>query len=165
MKLISHRGNLDKPGGKLGLYSSATSTNLYGLIPENSIELIKNRILEDYDVEVDIFVINNKIYLGHDGPQEEIDKGFLEKYSARLLLHLKNPEALAEFRYSQSKFHYFAHDKDPYTISSFGIPICYPGICPVPNSILMKCENFYIPQGLPLYGLCSDYISYYKENV
>ena len=54
--LISHRGNTV---GKLELY-------------ENEPSYIHKTLLEGFDVEVDIWYIENNWYLGHDNPQYKI---------------------------------------------------------------------------------------------
>jgi len=50
MRLISHRGNIN---GK-------------NLERENSFPYIQEALQLGYEVEIDIWVINNEVYLGHD---------------------------------------------------------------------------------------------------
>ena len=57
MILISHRGNID---GKFESY-------------ENEPNYIDNAIKEGYEVEVDVWYIDNILYLGHDKPQYDVD--------------------------------------------------------------------------------------------
>ena len=45
---------------------------------ENSPDYIMEAISLGFYAEIDVWVINDKIYLGHDGPQYEIQKDFLE---------------------------------------------------------------------------------------
>ena len=73
--LISHRGNID---GK---------TN-----QENKPEYIKKALFHGFNVEIDVWYIDNKYYLGHDLPQYEIEEDFLQ--NASLWCHAKNIEAL-----------------------------------------------------------------------
>ena len=56
MILISHRGNLN------------------GKIPENENcpDYIDKAIHSGYDVEIDIWMIDNELFLGHDGPQYKV---------------------------------------------------------------------------------------------
>ena len=56
MNLISHRGNIDGPQ----------------LDKENSPNYINEAIEAGYNVEIDIWFVNNKWYLGHDNPTYEI---------------------------------------------------------------------------------------------
>ena len=58
MVLISHRGNL-------------TGSNPER---ENSQTYIQEALNKGFNVEVDVWVVNNQIYLGHDAPQYLIDK-------------------------------------------------------------------------------------------
>ena len=50
MKLIAHRGNLHGPNPD----------------KENSTDYINEAIESGYNVEIDVWFINNKWYLGHD---------------------------------------------------------------------------------------------------
>ena len=87
MFLISHRGNIN------------------GAQPnqENSINYILKGIDLGYDVEVDVWFINNSFYLGHDKPQYKINYKFL--INDKLWCHAKNINALIEM--SKYPIHYF----------------------------------------------------------
>jgi hypothetical protein len=74
MILISHRGNID---GKKPHF-------------ENSPSYIDEAIELGYDVEVDLWLVNDKFYLGHDEPQYEIDFKWIEDRDDRLWVHCKN---------------------------------------------------------------------------
>ena len=60
MKLISHRGYINGPNKT----------------EENSPEHILNAINNGYDVEIDVWFIDDKWYLGHDNPTYEIKYHF-----------------------------------------------------------------------------------------
>ena len=62
MKLISHRGNVSSINPLL----------------ENSPEYI-DKALVDYDVEIDIRLINGNLMLGHDTCQYKVEKSWLLK--------------------------------------------------------------------------------------
>ena len=49
--------------------------NLYGPDPEreNTIEVISEALALGYDVEIDIWLVDGKLYLGHDEPTYLID--------------------------------------------------------------------------------------------
>ena len=81
MKIISHRGNLN------------------GRFPEkeNSLPYIREAILNGFDVEVDVWVINSQIYFGHDSPQYLITLEDLNKIKEKIWFHCKNLEALYFF--------------------------------------------------------------------
>ncbi|MGA0351970.1 MAG: hypothetical protein ACO3MF_04430, partial [Acholeplasmataceae bacterium] len=65
MRLIAHRGNIN--GKKLSL--------------ENNPNYIKDAIIKGYDAEIDVWFVGEKFILGHDEPQYEINKSFLQDYS------------------------------------------------------------------------------------
>ncbi len=154
MKLYSHRGNLD---------------NVYPL-RENVTNYIEYAIKQGFNVEVDVWSINDKIFLGHDGPTNPISHDELLKHSEKLLIHCKNPEILhflTSLHVISNMFcpyHFFWHENDRYTLTNRGIPVIFPGQQPIDNAILMKAEHFLITDEVKkrCYGLCSDYISYYK---
>ena len=77
MHLISHRGNID------GISKL-----------ENQPDYIDSAIELGYDVEVDIWYIGGKIYLGHDLGQYQIDINWLNERSDKLWIHCKNHPAL-----------------------------------------------------------------------
>ena len=56
MILISHRGNVD------GIYPEMENNPIY----------INKALNSGYDVEIDVWCIDNRWYLGHDSPQYEI---------------------------------------------------------------------------------------------
>ena len=72
MIFISHRGNLDGQDKE----------------NENKPEQIMKVLDLGYYVEIDVWLINSDIYLGHDSPQYKIDKLFL--LNDRLICHAKN---------------------------------------------------------------------------
>jgi hypothetical protein len=61
MHFISHRGNITRANRSL----------------ENSVGYILSA-LNDYDVEIDVWLKNNCYYLGHDGPSYLIEPEFLK---------------------------------------------------------------------------------------
>ena len=89
MILISHRGNLN---GKI-------------VERENHPDYIDEAINLGYDVEIDIWVVEGYIFLGHDRPDTKIDIGWLTDRSDKLWIHFKNTDALEYFHGSQ--FNYF----------------------------------------------------------
>lgn len=77
--IISHRGNIDGPNEDL----------------ENTVEYIREAA-KKFRVEIDVWYIDGKFFLGHDKPGDEIDKLFL--LSDALIVHCKNYEALVELK-------------------------------------------------------------------
>ena len=138
MKLISHRGNV------------------FGAIlsKENTPQYISTAIESGYDVEIDVWVIDEKIYLGHDNPELEIDPKFLE--NDKFWCHAKNIEALTYM--SHRNIHHFWHEEDQYTLTSKNFIWTYPERSLTKNSIAVwrDAEDGPIPKNC--YGICSDFV-------
>jgi len=146
MIYISHRGNIS--GQNIDL--------------ENSPNYAVNALSSGYDVEVDVWFLDDKFYLGHDNPDHHVSKNFLLQKG--LWCHAKNILALFEMSNLDIE-HYFWHQKDCVTLTSSGYLWTFPGkeltkksICVMPE--LMKNTNK-INQCA---GICSDIISNYKMH-
>ena len=72
--LISHRGNIN---GRFESY-------------ENEPNYIDKAISNGFDVEIDMWWIDGKTFLGHDIPQYEVDDKWLEERMDKLWIHCKN---------------------------------------------------------------------------
>jgi hypothetical protein len=144
MKLISHRGNLN------------------GRIPqrENHPDYIDEAIQAGYDVEIDIWLNDGVLYLGHDAIQYEVSQLWLNQRVNKLWIHCKDTNAIEWFQ-RMGGFNYFWHQEDTLTLTSRGHIWVYPGKQPVNGSIAVMPEihNDKISQ---CFGVCSDYIKNYK---
>lgn len=136
MKIISHRGNLY---GKKIEY-------------ENTPNYIEQAFYAGFDVEVDLWFIDDNFYLGHDIPIHLIESSWLISNSNFLWCHAKNIEAF--YKLFCLKLNCFWHEKDKITITSKGIPWCYPGTF-VKNGITVCLETAKIDKNI--YGICTDY--------
>jgi hypothetical protein len=145
MILISHRGNTEGPNPS----------------QENNPKYIDLALHLNYDVEIDLWIKDGKLFLGHDNPQYEIDFHWIGFRKDKLWLHCKNIEAV-EFCYSQSKLNYFWHDTDTLTITSKGFLWAYPGKQPIKESIAVLPE-LYKDDVSSCIGICSDFISNYNH--
>lgn len=134
MKIISHRGNLRGPSEE-----------------ENTPPQIYKALTRGFECEIDLWVADNKLMLGHDAPQSEIDTEFLE--TPGLWIHAKNFNAL-EFL-QKTTLNYFWHDKDAATITSHGIIWCYPGNFTPSGITVLQGNNTNIQD--KCYGVCTDY--------
>ena len=141
MFLISHRGNIEGPNKE----------------KENNPDYILRALEKNFHVEIDIWVKQNQIFLGHDDPTYKVTLNFIKNNS--IWCHAKNFEALLYIR--ENNCHFFWHQNDKYTITSKGYIWAYPGetiskdaICVLPESFNWKVE--------PCAGICSDYIIDYK---
>ena len=142
MFLISHRGNIN----------GADKTK------ENSINYILKAIDLGYNVEVDVWFIDNFFYLGHDKPQYKINYNFLT--NKKLWCHAKNLNALIEM--SNYSIHYFWHDKDDFTLTSKNYIWAYPSKNVNKNTIAVLPE-IYNTDVSECKGVCSDYIIKYAK--
>lgn len=142
-KIISHRGNI-----------SGTNKQL-----ENSPEYLLEAVKQGFDVEIDVWYVNKKYYLGHDWPQYFVTKNFISSIPA--WCHAKNIDAMEQLK--EDGFHYFWHQKDDYTLTSKGIPWCYPnhynkhGITVYLDKANININEF---RGI---GICTDYCLMYKS--
>jgi hypothetical protein len=144
--LISHRGNLVGPNPER----------------ENSQSYIQEALDKGFDVEIDVWVIENKIYLGHDTPQYNIEEIWLQLHNKHLWIHCKNINAVNYFSSKLKLFNYFWHETDTITLTSLNYIWAYPGKQPIKNSIAVMPEinNDNINECI---GICSDYIQNYKK--
>jgi len=146
MILISHRGNINGPDPEL----------------ENKPEYIDTAIYLGYDVEIDVQIIYNEIYLGHDRPQYKINIEWIYVRINKLWVHCKNIEAIEFFSYieNNNKINYFWHQEDTVTLTSKRYVWAFPGKQPIKNSIAVLPEIYKDPVN-QCTGVCSDYISKY----
>ena len=135
MILIAHRGNLN---GK---------TNR-----ENQPEYIQEALVQDFDVEIDVWYIEDEFWLGHDIPQYKIEENFLE--NPRLWCHAKSIDTLYKMT-SNSLIHCFWHQEDDVTLTSRGYLWTYPGKQLTKKSICVLPEKRFEAE---MAGGCSDYI-------
>lgn len=141
---ISHRGNIN------GKIESS----------ENNPDYIDLALSKGYDVEVDVWVINKTLSLGHDYPQYEIDLNWFIHRMGKLWIHCKNIDAVVYFKNSNYNFNYFWHQQDDITLTSHNFIWAYPGKQPIDNSISVLPEinndNTEVCS-----GVCSDFIENY----
>lgn len=107
MKIISHRGCT------VGADSFA----------ENTPEQINKALKLGFDVEVDVWGEDGDLYLGHDSPKHATSLIYLT--NPKLWCHAKNYNALVTLL---PHAHVFWHQNDDVTLTSRGIPWCFPGV-------------------------------------
>lgn len=150
MKLIAHRGNI----------------NGRNLKAENRPDYIDCTIQLEYDVEIDIWKTNKKLFLGHDTPQYEITIDWINDRSHVLWVHCKNVEVLEFLNnyIAPAEINYFWHETDTVTLTSKKYIWAHPGKQPIKNSIAvmpeLNQENVFDCK-----GICSDFISNYKDKL
>ena len=144
MRLISHRGNLDGKDSKR----------------ENNPIYIEDCLKLGFDVEIDVRYIDNKFYLGHDKPEQEVSFKWLN--TSGLWIHSKTIETISELAGCHN-INTFFHDSDECTLTTFGWIWTYPG-----KLLVNKFSIAVLPETIENYdikhagGICSDYIIKYK---
>ena len=136
MILISHRGNLN---GKTD--------------DENKPKYIEEAISQGFDVEVDVWYIDNQFWLGHDKPQYKVSDGFLEH--PNLWCHAKNIDALYVMN-TNYHIHCFWHQEDDVTLTSMGYLWSFPDEQLTDKSICVMPKK--VDKSIDCYGVCTDYV-------
>lgn len=144
MIIISHRGNINGPDP----------------IKENTIDQIDLAYDLGYQVEIDIWFINDTWYLGHDKPETQIKFKWIKKRRKWLWCHAKNLEAIYEL--NKNKMHCFWHENDKMTITNRGIYWCYPGVYIKNGITVIKGQDFCF-QHINIKGICTDYPLLFDE--
>ena len=137
MLIISHRGNTLGPNPEFENH------------PDRIID-----VTNTYDCEIDVWVVDDKIFLGHDKPQYEVKKEFL--FNQRLWCHAKNLQALHYLLSLNVKCFY--HNVDDYTLVSNGLIWAYPGMPVNCKSIIVDKSKDWRLNNYKCYGVCVDYI-------
>ena len=143
MILISHRGNID------GAYPTFENNPVY----------INKAVHCGFDVEIDVWCVDNRWYLGHDSLQHEVTLSYLK--NDKFWCHAKNIEALYGML-EEGDIHCFWHQEDDVTLTSNNYMWTYPNKELHPKSICVLPEKHgLIPEGVA--GICSDHILKYRE--
>lgn len=145
MIYISHRGNLK---GR-------------NVERENQPEYIDEAINAGFDVEIDMWWVDGRIYLGHDEPQYEVDDMWLSHRADKLWVHCKNVELLNWVR--STTLHYFWHEEDTLTLTSKQYMWVYPGKQPIVGSIAVMPE-IHNDKIKKCAGVCSDFVEDYRKK-
>lgn len=137
MRIISHRGNIDGPNTSM----------------ENSPELITQALNLGFDVEIDVWLTDHGLQLGHDNPTYSVDVNFIK--NNRVWCHAKNLSALEYML--DNNIQCFWHQDDDRTITSSGYIWTHSDCSELgPKSIACWING----QGQPptnCYGICTDY--------
>ena len=146
MILISHRGNID---GRI-------------IEKENTTTYIDDAIKLGYDVEIDVWYINSKFYLGHDKSEYEISYDWIIDRCEKLWVHCKNVECMNILL--DTKLNCFWHENDTITLTSKNYIWAYPGKQPIKNSIavLPEINDDDISQCI---GVCSNNVLEIKNKI
>jgi len=148
MIFIAHRGNIDGPNKER----------------ENTPDYIDEALTHGYDAEIDVWVKDDEIWLGHDKPENKINKLFLNERRALLWCHAKNIQALAFLL--QENFNTFSHDNDAYVITSKGYIWAspYSEFTGETIAVMPEWKNYVFGDISHCVGVCSDFVSILKNN-
>ena len=146
MKLIAHRGLSKGPNKEL----------------ENRPSQIESALQHGFDCEVDFWIVDDRFYLGHDGPQFHIKQDFIKH--AGLWIHAKNLNALHYLVGTDLNF--FWHQTDNYTLTSTGYIWTYPGQSLTKHSVMVMPEwddpTLDNARHADCFAVCSDFVSLLK---
>ena len=149
--LIAHRGNTHGPQRDL----------------ENRPDYIDAAIRHGFQVEIDLWGSPDSAFLGHDGPQYQVELDWLSDRQEQLWVHCKNDLAMSYV--AGSALNWFYHEADAYTLTSQGFIWAYPGKrLPKGRSVGLWFEpesplgdrNY---QGA--YAICGDYVGTWEKGV
>ena len=147
MKIYSHRGNLEGPNPER----------------ENDPDYILEALQEKFPVEVDCWWNDGDLWFGHDGPQYKAKADFIQQHKYMMILHANNFDAVRWLR--NRDVHYFWHDTDAYTTTSWLWTWMYPSnenlydeftIMAVPEMVNLF-DRHMLPHGENIGGVCTDY--------
>ena len=145
MIFISHRGNISSINEEM----------------ENTETYIDKAIKLGYEVEIDLWKVNDVFFLGHDKPENIVDFDWLEQRKDKLWIHTKNREAFEHLNIINSKFKFFWHTLEPFVFTSNKIIWAHDyknieneNLCIVPLLSLKDINNAKIRNW---YGICTDY--------
>jgi hypothetical protein len=148
MKLISHRGNVIGP-----LESH-----------ENEPTYIDLAIKKGFDVEVDVWLKDNILWLGHDKPDYGMNYLWFKERKDNLWIHTKNFEALNYF-IDLEWARVFYHELEKHTIiNNSGLIWSHDLTEANTKSIipLLSEDDVDNWERKNVYGVCSDYVEKFK---
>ena len=152
MIIIAHRGLLEGPDRQL----------------ENQPEQVIKALNMGFDVEIDVWALNDRFYLGHhELPFLEVNMEFLKHPG--LWLHAKNLDAMYALNSTPGMNwpNFFYHNTDSHTLTSGGYIWTYPGFQLSPDSVFVMPETlgnlsevfhkWKLKEKNSCYAVCTDY--------
>ena len=122
MRWILHRGNNAGP-----------------MSVENNTEKILNLMKDGYEIEIDLWFRDSKLFLGHDYPLYEIEESYLD--NSGLWIHCKDAITLEYMNVNKKYLNYFYHTNEDYVLTSKGYIWCYVGKPPLEGSVIVMPEK------------------------
>lgn len=152
MFFIAHRGNIDGPNKEM----------------ENRPEYISSALEKGFDVEIDLWIKDEKLFLGHDEPQYNINSQWLTDRKNNLWIHCKNFNSFNFLSIrDDNTYKFFWHQEDSYTLTSNLMIWTYPNHSLSNRSIAVMPENteYTLDQLRNCAGICSDLIENYRTLI
>ena len=148
MILIAHRGNINQ------------------VIPEreNAPDYIDEAIAQGYEVEMDVRLIDGKLFLGHDNPDYEVSLQWLLDRNGSLWVHTKNFAALQYL--IDHDLRIFYHQMENHTIINNCNLIWSHDLAEaneksiIPLLSMADISKNPIPKNV--YGICSDFVEFLR---
>lgn len=138
---IAHRGNISGPSER-----------------ENQPAYIREAIAKGYEVEVDVWLIGDELWLGHDMPQYLLLPETFAAIAEHTWFHCKNVAALGYFNQDLWHLKYFWHENDRYTLTSTGQIWVYPGQKVPGQAIVVDLDLSKLDTYKDgAYAVCTDY--------
>ena len=128
---------------------------------ENCPEYIDKSLEKGFDIELDVGVYGNQLYLGHDTKEYLIDINWLLERSKNLWCHAKNFKAL-DLMLNYKELNCFWHQEDNYTITSKGFVWAYPGFPGSKSRTIAVKPDINWLEINEFYGVCLDDFSRLK---
>jgi hypothetical protein len=143
MIIIAHRGNTDGPNPKR----------------ENEPFYIDLAIDKGFVAEIDVWYIENTLYLGHDKPEHVVEPYWITERREKLIIHQKNIECcLCPALIATNRF---THNIDDYAMTSFNVGWTTKKELVNENTIWVINERKEELDNIQLLGICTDYANYY----
>jgi hypothetical protein len=151
LRIISHRGNLNGPGQR-----------------ENHPAQIDTCLESGFESEVDLWVRNGRLFLGHDFGIYKIDFEWLRERQNLLWVHCKNIESLLYLtEIEDPKLNYFWHQNDNYTLTSTKKIWVFPGQALSPGCIAVLPEIWlkeeWSSELSNCFAICTDFPEKFKK--
>jgi glycerophosphoryl diester phosphodiesterase len=154
MKIISHRGYLNGSDS----------------IKENSIQSVNECIELGFDIEIDIRLNSNNLFLGHDIEKNNISVKWLIQRKDFLWIHCKSFETLNFFIKENLDLNFFWHEKDAFTITSKNFIWAYPSKEIFKNTVnvlpeLNLNDEEILEKQKDIFAICTDYPQKYSNLI
>ena len=147
MKLIAHRGNLDGPNVE----------------KENHPEYCRDAIRSGFDVEIDVWYVDNTLYTGHDRPvYGPVRYDFF--LNENIWIHAKNGDAFNLFL-KDVDVNVFWHTTEDWILTSRGYIWTYPNKTLYSNSVCVMPELGWTGNMLDCHAICTDYVKKFQTEI